>query len=97
MRSGRVEDLNVGPQQTVKIKLPIGKTCQCTEWLLNVAYKLKNTEGLLPAGHTVAKQQLVLNPYKAPSMELKNQAKSNQDVVEPTVKDNDEQYLIVDG
>ena len=97
MRSGRVEDLNVGPQQTVKIKLPIGKTCQCTEWLLNVAYKLKNTEGLLPAGHTVAMQQLVLNPYKAPSMELKNQAKSNQDVVEPTVKDNDEQYLIVDG
>ena len=97
MRSGRVEDLNVGPQQTAKIKLPIGKTCQCTEWLLNVAYKLKNTEGLLPAGHTVAKQQLVLNPYKAPSMELKNKAKSNQDIVEPTVKDNDEQYLIVDG
>ena len=97
MRSGRVEDLNVGPQQTVKMKLPIGKTCQCTEWLLNVAYKLKNTEGLLPAGHTVAKQQLVLNPYKAPSMELKNQAKSNWEVVEPTLKENDERYLIVDG
>jgi len=97
MRSGRVEDLNVGPQQTVKMKLPIGKTCQCTEWLLNVAYKLKNTEGLLPAGHTVAKQQLVLNPYKAPSMKLKNQAKSNWEVVEPTLKENDERYLIVDG
>lgn len=97
MRSGRVEDLNVGPQQTVKMKLPIGKTCQCTEWLLNVAYKLKNTEGLLPAGHTVAKQQLVLNPYKAPSMELKNQANSNWEVVEPTLKENDERYLIVDG
>ena len=97
MRSGRVEDLNVGPQQTVKMKLPIGKTCQCSEWLLNVAYKLKNTEGLLPAGHTVAKQQLVLNPYKAPSMELKNQAKSNWEVVEPTLKENDERYLIVDG
>ena len=97
MRSGRVEDLNVGPQQTIKIKLPIGKTCQCSEWLLNVAYKLKNTEGLLPAGHTIAKQQLVLNPYKAPSMELKNQAKSNWEVVEPTLKENDERYLIVDG
>ena len=97
MRSGRVEDLNVGPQQNIKIKLPIGKTCQCSEWLLNVAYKLKNTEGLLPAGHTVAKQQLVLNPYKAPSMELKNQAKSNWEVVEPTLKENDERYLIVDG
>ena len=97
MRSGRVEDLNVGPQQTIKIKLPIGKTCQCSEWLLNVAYKLKNTEGLLPAGHTIAKQQLVLNPYKVPSMELKNQAKSNWEVVEPTLKENDERYLIVDG
>lgn len=97
MRSGRVEDLNVGPQQTVKMKLPIGDICQCSEWLLNVAYKLKNTEGLLPAGHVIAKQQLVLNPYKAPSMELKNEAKSNWEVVEPTLKENDKHYLIVHG
>lgn len=97
MRSGRVEDLNVAPQQTTHIKLPIGKICQCAEWLLNVAYKLKNTEGLLPAGHAVAKQQLVLNPYKAPSMELKNQAKSNIAIVEPILKENDERYLIVNG
>ena len=97
MRSGRVEELNVAPQQTAKIKLPIGKTCQCSEWLLNVSYKLKNTEGLLSAGHTVAKQQLVLNPYKEPSMELKNQAKSNQAIVEPTLNENDKRYLIVDG
>ena len=97
MRSGRVEELNVAPQQTAKIKLPIGKTCQCSEWLLNVSYKLKNTEGLLSAGHTVAKQQLVLNPYKKPSMELKNQAKSNQAIVEPTLNENDKRYLIVDG
>ena len=97
MRSGRVEDLNVGPQQTVKMKLPIGDICQCSEWLLNVAYKLKNTEGLLPAGHVIAKQQLVLNPYKAPSMELENEAKSNWTVVEPTLKENDKHYLIVHG
>ena len=97
MRSGRVEDLNVAPQQTAKIKLPIGKTCQCSEWLLNVSYKLKNTEGLLSAGHIVAKQQLVLNPYKAPSMILKNQAKSNQAIIEPTLNENDKRYLIVNG
>ena len=97
MRSGRVENLDVAPQQTVQIKLPIGNTCQCAEWLLNVAYKLKNTEGLLPAGHTVAKQQLVVNPYKQPSMELKNQAKSNLDIVEPALTENDMRYLIVDG
>ena len=97
MRSGRVEDLNVAPQQTAKIKLPIGKICQCSEWLLNVSYKLKNTEGLLNAGHIVAKQQLVLNPYKSPSMELKNQAKSNLAIVEPTLDENDKRYLIVNG
>ena len=97
MRSGRVEDLNVAPQQTAKIKLPIGKICQCSEWLLNVSYKLKNTEGLLNARHIVAKQQLVLNPYKSPSMELKNQAKSNQAIVEPTLNENDKRYLIVNG
>ena len=97
MRSGRVENLDVAPQQTAQIKLPIGNTCQCAEWLLNVAYKLKNTEGLLPAGHTVAKQQLVVNPYKQPRMELKNQAKSNLDIVEPTLVENDMRYLIVDG
>ena len=97
MRSGRVEDLNVAPQQSIQIKLPIGKTCQCTEWLLNVSYKLKNTEGLLDAGHIVAKQQLVVNPYKDPSMELKNRSMSNLDILEPTLVENDMRYLIVNG
>ena len=30
-------------------------------------------------------------------MELKNQVKSNQDIVEPTLKENDKRYLIVNG
>ena len=97
MRTGRVDNLNVAPQQTGKVKLNLGKTCQCTEWLLNVAYKLKNREGLLPAGHVVAKNQLVLNPYKAPAMELKNCELSNVETVVPQVTENDENYLIVEG
>lgn len=72
IRTGRVDDLKVAPQETAKITLNIGKTCTCKEWLLNVFYKLKNREGLLPAGFTVAKNQLTLNDYKAPSMDLKN-------------------------
>lgn len=64
IRTGRVEDLNVAPQQTAKVKLNIGKTCECKEWLLNVTYRLKNREGLLPAGYAVAKDQLVLNPTR---------------------------------
>nr|WP_302828874.1 glycoside hydrolase family 2 TIM barrel-domain containing protein [uncultured Bacteroides sp.] len=97
IRSGRVENLNVAPQQTAKLKLDLGKTCQCTEWLLNVSYKLKNSEGLLPAGHVVAKDQLTLSPYKAPSMDLQNCELSNLEVVAPAVQENDENYLIVTG
>lgn len=97
IRSGRVEDLKVAPQQTAKVKLNVGKTCNCTEWLLNVSYKLKNSEGLLPAGYTVAKEQLTLNPYKAPSMELANCEQSNIPVEAPAVQENDWTYLIVSG
>lgn len=42
IRTGRVDDLKVAPQETAKITLNIGKTCTCKEWLLNVSYKLKN-------------------------------------------------------
>lgn len=97
VRTGRVENLNVAPQQTAKIKLDLGETCQCTEWLLNVSYKLKNSEGLLPAGYVVAKDQLTLAPYKAPAMELKNVELSNIEPQAPVVKENDRNYLIVAG
>lgn len=97
VRSGRVEDLKVAPQETVKVALNIGKTCACKEWLLNVAYKLKNREGLLPAGHVVAKNQLTLNPYKAPAMDLKNVETTNVATVAPQIIDNQYHYLIVKG
>ena len=97
VRTGRVDNLNVAPQQTAKIKLDLGKTCQCTEWLLNVIYKQKNREGLLPAGHVVAKNQLVVNAYMVPSMELKNCELSNIETVAPVAAENDKNYLIVNG
>lgn len=97
IRTGRVDDLNVAPQQTAKLKLDLGKTCQCAEWLLNVTYKLKNREGLLPAGYAVAKNQLTLVPYKATAMDLKNLEQSNIAVDAPAVQENDWTYLIVTG
>ena len=97
MRSGRVDDLNVAPQQTAKVKLDLGTVCQCAEWLLNVSYKLKEREGLLPAGHIVAKDQLTLNAYQAPAMDLKNTELSNVEVPAPVIQENDCNYLIVSG
>jgi beta-galactosidase len=93
MRSGCVDDLNVAPQQTAKVKLDLGTVCQCAEWLLNVSYKLKEREGLLPAGHIVAKDQLTLNAYQAPAMDLKNTELSNVEVAAPVIQENDCLYL----
>ena len=97
MRSGRVDDLDVAPRQSATLALPIGRYCQHAEWLLNVSYKLKANEGLLTAGHTIARDQLVLNAYKPQPLALANQAESNELVVEPTIRDNDRNYLIVTG
>ncbi len=97
VRSGRVENLNVAPHQIAKIKLDLGKVCKCKEWLLNVTYRLKQKEGVLPAGYAVAKDQLVLNAYKAPALDLKNVETANEPAVVPQVQDNDWNYLIVNG
>ena len=95
VRCGRIDNLNVQPQQTAKVKLNLGETDAKAEWLLNISYKLKNNEDLLPAGYTVAKEQLTLNPYKTPSMQLGNCELSNTETVAPEVQDNDRYYLIV--
>ena len=44
-----------------------------------------------------SKDQLTLNPYKAPSMELKNVETTNIETKAPVVQDSDANYLIVEG
>ncbi|MFK2517847.1 glycoside hydrolase family 2 TIM barrel-domain containing protein [Bacteroides fragilis] len=99
MQTGVVQDLNVAPQQTATLKLNLNteKVCPCKELLLNVTYKLKAAETLMPAGSTVAYDQLTIRPYTAKALELKNQKTSNLDIVVPVIKDNDHNYLIVEG
>lgn len=97
VRTGRVENLNVAPQQTAKIKLDLGKTCACAEWLLNVKYVQKQREGLIPAGHIVAKDQLVLNEYKAPAMTLKNVTDMNIQTALPRIDDANSQCVMIEG
>lgn len=58
---------------------------------------MKEREGLLPAGHIVAKDQLTLNAYQAPAMDLKNTELSNVEVPAPVIQENDCNYLIVSG
>lgn len=99
MQSGVVTDLHVAPQQTAVVKLDYDAAAVCSskELLLNVAYKLKKTETLLPAGQVVANNQLVIRAYKAPVLEVKNEVRSNMPEEIPVIKANDANYLIVQG
>ncbi|MDR2920027.1 MAG: DUF4981 domain-containing protein [Tannerella sp.] len=99
MRTGIVNDLKVAPQQTVKVKLDIRKEsiCEDKELLLNVAYRLKQAEPLLPAGFMVAKNQLAIRSYKAPELMICNATQANQVTNGPVIKDNDRNFLIIQG
>lgn len=99
LQSGIINDLKVGPQQTVNQKLnyTLDNICPCKEVLLNVAFKLKNTETLLPAGFAVAQQQLFVREYKAPENLLTEKKIAHDYTPAPVVEDNDSYYLIVKG
>ncbi len=99
VRSGIVEDLDVAPQSRATI--PLGYTLDGLsaedELLLNVCYKLKNQQGLLPAGERVAYDQMVIRPHSFDELSIENVSRSNILVVAPEVVDYDEFYLIVRG
>lgn len=97
VRKGVVDKLDVAPGQTAEVTLPIGDVCNCGEWLLNVAYTLKNADGLLPAGYTVARDQMTLVEAKDPTLDMAVKALPNTETVAPKVVDNQTLYLIVKG
>jgi len=98
LQSGVVNDIKADPQQTVKVHLnyDLSKAGKNSEILLNLSFKLKNSDGLLPASSTVAKNQLTILPYK-----FKNagyDTHPDQQISEPLkVENNDCNYLKVNG
>ncbi len=61
--SGVVGELNVGPQETKEVVLGYQLPRTSRELLLNVAYKLKRSKQLIPAGYVLAEEQLSIQPY----------------------------------
>ena len=67
--TGTVETLNAAPQKSVVVDLPIPAIdAPGKDIFINVSYVLKTPDGLLPAGHEVAYDQIVvqegsLEPY----------------------------------
>lgn len=66
LKTGVISELDVKPQQTAKVNLGYGNLTENVNYdfrfdlLLNVEYRLKTADALLPAGHVAAHQQLVI-------------------------------------
>ena len=59
VRSGRVENLSVAPRQTANVKLDLGKTCKCAEWLLNVKIRFRKKSRRTASGWSCSCQGTV--------------------------------------
>ncbi|MDH6389098.1 beta-galactosidase [Parabacteroides sp. PFB2-12] len=99
VQSGVINDLKVAPQQKANLKLDYTTEgiCGCKELYLNIAFKLKKAETMLPAGYVVAKNQLLVREGKPADMELKNVEQMHVATVPATLVENDRQFLIVKG
>ncbi len=98
VQAGTVQDLKIAPQQTGSIKLnyDLSGISEEKEILLNVYFKLKKAETMLPAGYTVSRNQMEIQPYTAMETGLKNNtACKNCPENQISIADNDRQYLII--
>lgn len=99
VQTGIMSDLKAVPRQNVKMQIPfdIKGICPDKELFLNVSYKLKAAETLLPAGTTVAYNQLSLHDCKVPELKIENEQITNLGTIVPDIQDNNQNYLIVKG
>ncbi|MBD5356905.1 MAG: DUF4981 domain-containing protein [Bacteroides sp.] len=96
VRDGRVDKIDVKPGQTEIVTIPYGPISDEGEWLLNVNYTLKNADGLLPAGHSIAREQFILKEGKG-CVCIKTPSESNIEVPVPQIVNNQYNYMIVKG
>lgn len=96
VRSGRIDNINVAPGKTESISIPYGEISGEGEWLLNVDYTLKNAEGLLPAGHSIAREQFLLKEGKSCAC-VKTPVQPNMATPVASIVNNQRNHLIVNG
>lgn len=99
IRTGVVDQLNAAPQQSVALNLPydLSVVPQGKEVFLNVEFKLKRNEGLLEAGHRVAKSQMQISPYLFSDLKLENRVEKNVPVIGPVLNNENNNRLHVKG
>lgn len=95
VRTGKVDNFNAAPQASTKVTIDYGTLEPEGEYLLNIAYTLKNADGILAPGTEVARTQIPLTEAPAPNMAIANVTKTNTPLTEPKIVDNQANYLIV--
>lgn len=95
VRCGGMKVPHVAPQQTAALSLPLGTLPAEGELLLNLHYRLREAEPLLPAGTVLARQQFVLREggVTLPGTSLRYFAPERG----LSLVEEDRNYLIVEG
>lgn len=97
IKSGVIPNLNVASQTKEKVTIPYGELPSTGEVFLNVAYTLKNQDGILPAGTELARQQILLSDEKSDhTLTIANiETKGNKLTVR--INDSNRHFMIVEG
>jgi beta-galactosidase len=74
---GVVDKLDVAPHATENISLGYNYTPAAKESFLEVYYITKEKDGIVPAGHVVARQQFQISGYSFPQLVLNNNSPEN--------------------
>lgn len=97
VENGIISNIDVKPGKTETVKIPFSAPQGQGEWLLNIDYTLKKADGVLPAGHVVAREQLHLTELPAADTSVALTATPNAVVESAQIVNNDATYLIVKG
>lgn len=97
VRTGRIDNLKVAPGKTEELTIPYGQISQEGEWMLNVYYSLKESDGLLPAGHVMARQQFALTERMVRPLDITDISGPNMEIKDPSVDNGNSNILGVTG
>ena len=97
VENGVIGKLDVKPGKTATVRIPFSAPQGPGEWLLNIDYTLKKADGVLPAGHVVAREQLRLTELPSADTSVALAATPNSAAAQARIVDNDAAFLIVKG
>ncbi len=95
--SGTITSLDIAPQARKEVTISFDGAKAEGELILNVDFALKHKDGLLEAGHQIAKSQIMVREQAAQSLNIENKQLVNIDVVEPVIDNSNHIYTVVRG